>query len=124
MKNQIVWVDIPVSNLDRAIGFYSALLGEPVRKESASGFVFGLFPHADTHVAGCLYMPTPGDNQPSQTGPLVYLNVDGRLEAALAAVSQHGGKVLQAKHSLGPHGFRAIVVDTEGNRVALHSQTA
>jgi hypothetical protein len=49
--------------------------------------------------------PKPGDNQPSQTGPLVYLNVSGRLDEALAAVAQHGGKVLQSKHPIARMGF-------------------
>ena len=121
MTNQFVWIDIPVRELDRAIAFYTALLGAPVKKDSFEGLSFGIFPHSDTSVAGCLYEPKPGDNQPSQTGPLVYLNVSGRLDQALAAVTQHGGKVLQPKHPIGPHGFRAIVVDSEGNRIALHS---
>ncbi len=47
MANQFVWVDIPVSDLDRAIAFYSAVLGEKVKKESAQDFVFGVFPDAD-----------------------------------------------------------------------------
>ena len=40
---------------------------------------------------------------------------------ALNAVESHGGKVLSAMHSIEPFGFRAIVLDSEGNRVALHS---
>ena len=114
-------MDIPVTDLDRAVGFYSALLGEEVKKETVPGFNFGLFPHTDTHVAGCLYEPRPGDNQPSQSGPLIYLNVDGRMDNAVAAVTSHGGKVVEPKHQIGPHGYRAIIVDSEGNRVALHS---
>ena len=46
---------------------------------------------------------------------------DGRLDDAIAAVTANGGNVLQAKHAIGPYGFRAILLDTEGNRVALHS---
>ncbi len=61
MQNQFVWVDIPVSDLDRAIAFYSAVLGEKLKKESAQDFVFGVFPHADysyirTNGAKCSYV--------------------------------------------------------------------
>ena len=49
---------------------------------------------------------------------LVYLNAQGRLDEAIAAVESSGGKVLQPKHQIGPYGFRAVVLDSEGNRVA------
>ena len=48
MSNQIVWVDIPVADLDRAIKFYSAVLDNEVVKQSFSGMSLGLLPHADT----------------------------------------------------------------------------
>jgi predicted enzyme related to lactoylglutathione lyase len=51
------------------------------------------------------------------------LNVDGRIRDAAEQVVPHGGTVIEAVHAIGPHGFRAIVLDSEGNRVALHSRT-
>ncbi len=121
MKNQIVWCDIPVLVLDRAIRFYSAVLGAPVTKQEYPGFAIGLLPHEDKSdaVAGCLF--TKADEKPSAQGPLIYLNAQGRLDQAIAAVQANGGKVLQPKHAIGPHGFRAVVLDSEGNRIALHS---
>jgi uncharacterized protein len=116
----ICWTDIPVIDLDRAIAFYSAVLDAPVIKESQPGLEFGLLPH-DDNVSGCLTVSS--DNQPSLTGPLIYLSVDGRLDKAVAAVSANGGQVLQAPHQIGPYGYRAVVVDSEGNRIALHSTT-
>ncbi|PYM12728.1 MAG: hypothetical protein DME18_10640 [Verrucomicrobia bacterium] len=64
------------------------------------------------------------DNKPSEHGPLVYLSVEGRLDDAVRAVQKGGGKVLKDKHPIGPYGFRAVIRDSEGNRIALHSQTA
>lgn len=122
MKNQFVWIDIPVINLDRALAFYSAVMGEKLTKESGPGFSFGLFPHSETNVAGCLTQSD--DNKPSDKGPLVYLNTDGRIDRAIDAVKTNGGKILQEKHPIGEHGYRAIIIDSEGNRVALHSTTA
>jgi uncharacterized protein len=55
MNHTICWTDIPVVELERAIGFYSAVLGTPVKKESKTGMEFGLLPHAETNVSGCLY---------------------------------------------------------------------
>ncbi len=118
----LCWADIPVIDLDRAIAFYSAILGAPVTLETGGpGVVFGLLSH-DDNTSGCLTVG--GDNQPSLTGPLIYLSVDGRLEEAVAAVGANGGIVQQPPHQIGPYGYRAVVIDSEGNRIALHSATA
>jgi predicted enzyme related to lactoylglutathione lyase len=119
MHHTIVWVDIPVADLDRAIAFYAALLGQPVTKEGGPGFSLGILPHSDTEVGGCLYVAE--DNAPSAQGPLLYLNAEGRLQAAVDAAGSAGGRLLQPPHEIGPHGWRAIVLDSEGNRIALHA---
>jgi predicted enzyme related to lactoylglutathione lyase len=119
----LCWTDIPVANLDRAIKFYSAVLGQEVSKMS-EGFEYGLLPHKEQNASGCLCLS--GDsigskNQPSQTGPLIYLSVEGRLDDAVKATRANGGKVLEEKQQIGPHGMRAVIIDSEGNRIALHS---
>jgi predicted enzyme related to lactoylglutathione lyase len=119
MANQVVWFDIPVLDLDRAIRFYSAVLGAPVKKQEYPGMAIGLLPGSDPDVTGCLHRAD--GERPSDHGPLLYLNCQGRLDEAVAAVVPNGGKVLQPKHGIGPYGFRAIVLDSEGTRVALHS---
>ena len=119
MANQIVWVDIPVRDLDRAIRFYSAVVGSPVKKEEFPGMTIGILPHQEGEVGGCLYKSE--SDEPSTKGPLLYLNANGRLDQAIAAVEANSGKVIQPKHQIGPYGFRAIIQDSEGNRVALHS---
>jgi uncharacterized protein len=119
MANQIVWVDIPVVDLDRAIRFYSAVLGSSVQKQEYPGMAIGLLPGSDPDVTGCLF--TTEEDKPSASGPLIYLNAQGRLDDAEAAVEPSGGKVLKTKHQIGPYGFRTVVLDSEGNRVALHS---
>jgi predicted enzyme related to lactoylglutathione lyase len=119
MANHIVWVDIPVLKLDRAIRFYSAVMAAQVEKVDYPGMTIGLFPHKDGEASGCLYVSDTV--KPSADGPLVYLNVHGRIDEAIEAVEPSGGKIVQAKESIGPFGFRAIILDTEGNRIALHS---
>jgi len=120
VANQIVWVDIPVLDLDRAVRFYSAVLGAEVQKQESPRMTIALLPDADSGVSGCLF--TKDDEKPSDRGMLVYLNAQGRLDEAIAAVESSGGKVLKPKHQIGPYGFRAVVLDSEGNRVALHSR--
>jgi predicted enzyme related to lactoylglutathione lyase len=125
--NTLCWTDIPVANLDRAIKFYSAVLGQEVSKMSEGGFEYGLLPHEEQNASGCLCVGVDSagsENKPSQNGPLIYLSVEGRLDDAVKAVETSGGKILQAKQQIGPHGFRAVIVDSEGNRLALHSSTA
>jgi predicted enzyme related to lactoylglutathione lyase len=119
MANQIVWFDIPVTNLDRAIRFYSQVLGITVEKHESGGGAMGVFPHEGNEVGGCLFQKH-GEN-PSSQGPLLYVNAQDRLDEAIVAVEPNGGKVLEPKHQIGPYGFRCIVLDSEGNRIALHS---
>src|SRR6185295_1175466 len=118
MANQIVWCDIPVLDLDRAVGFYSAVLGQDVKKQEFPDMTVGVLPHNDGEVGGCLF--TSQDVKPSATGVMIYLNTNGRLDSAIAAVTANGGRVVQAKHQIGLFGIRAIVIDSEGNRIALH----
>jgi predicted enzyme related to lactoylglutathione lyase len=125
--NTLCWTDIPTIDLDRAIKFYSAVLGEEVSKMSEQGFEYGLLPHEEQNASGCLCVGSDSagsENKPSQNGPLVYLSVEGRLDDAIKAVKANAGKVLQERHQIGPHGFRAVIVDSEGNRIALHSSAA
>jgi hypothetical protein len=119
MANTVVWVDIPVLDLDRAIGFYAAVLGKELHKVEYPGFAIGVLPGESGDALGCLFIAD--EVQPSSQGPLVYLNCEGRLEEAVGVVDSAGGKVLQDKHQIGQHGFRAIILDSEGNRIALHS---
>ena len=120
MANAIVWVDIPCLDLDRAIRFYSAVLGSAVRREEFPGFAIGVFSHEENEIGACLFVKQ--DAPPSDHGPLLYLNCQARLDEAISAVTEHGGTVLQAKHPIGPYGYRAIILDSEGNRLALHSR--
>lgn len=117
-NNRIVWCDIPVADLDRACAFYRAVLAIGIDKMDFNGTAFAIFEHSEGN-GGCLVPQAEYSGCPS--GPLVYLNVDRRIRDAVAQVEKVGGKVLEATHPIGPHGFRAIVLDSEGTRIALHS---
>ena len=117
-NNRAVWFDIPVVDLERATSFYAEVLAVKVEKESFDDFQFSIIEHSDGN-GGCL-VPKPNEVS-SDKGILLYLNVHGRIRDAVQKVQDNGGNVLQEVHSIGPHGFRAIVVDSEGNRIVLHS---
>ncbi|AMV21387.1 VOC family protein [Planctomyces sp. SH-PL14] len=119
-KNRIVWADIPVADLDRAARFYGAVLKNQVTKQEFNGYQFCVLDHHDGN-GGCLILHP--DQISSSGGILVYFNVDGRIRDAVAQAETHGGMVTEAVHSMGPHGHRALVLDSEGNRIALHSNT-
>ena len=116
--NRAVWIDIPVADLDRAVGFYAAVLDIPVTKEQFGDVTFAVLHHQDGN-GGCLIVNP--EQVSDEKGILVYLNVDQRIQAAVQQVREQGGRVVQPIHAIGPHGYRAIIVDSEGNRVALHS---
>ena len=118
--NRFVWADIPVVDLDRACEFYAAVSGFPVHQETFQEFRFAVL-HHDSGNGGCLVIKP--DEVRSDAGILIYLNVNGRIRDAVNQVVAHGGTVSQDVHSIGPHGCRAIIVDSEGNRLALHSES-
>jgi predicted enzyme related to lactoylglutathione lyase len=118
-NNRIVWCDIPAKDLGRSIKFYGAVLNETIEKQSFPGMEFATFSH-ENGVGGSLF--AGGEVQPSADGPLIYLNCQGRLDEAAATVEPNGGKILQPKHQIGPYGYRVVILDSEGNRIALHSR--
>ena len=118
--NRAVWFDVPVSDLARANAFYAGVLGVRVDETEAEGFRFSVLEH-DQGNGGCL-VPA-ADKITSTGGILVYMNTDGRIREAAAKVTELGGKIVEDVHPIGPHGFRALVLDSEGNLIALHSET-
>jgi predicted enzyme related to lactoylglutathione lyase len=119
-QNRLVWFDIPVADLERAAAFYRGVLGVGVHVETSPGYSFAVLEHKDGN-GGCL-VPKAGEIS-ANAGILVYLNVNGRMRDAVRHVETLGGRIVEPPRSMGPHGFRAIVVDSEGNRIALHAAT-
>jgi predicted enzyme related to lactoylglutathione lyase len=117
--NRAVWFDIPVADLERSAAFYRAVLGVEVNRETFGDFSFCVIEHKEGN-GGCLVL---NEAEITAGGVLLYLNVNRRIRDAVEKVVPHGGTVIQPAHSIGPHGFRAIILDSEGNRVALHSDS-
>ena len=90
-----------------------------MHQEQFEDFKFAVLDHEQGN-GGCLI---PNPENVSAKGTLIYFNVNGRIKDAENKVSEFGGEVLQTIHAIGPHGFRAIVLDSEGNRIAIHSET-
>jgi predicted enzyme related to lactoylglutathione lyase len=115
MKNAINWFEIPVNDMDRGCRFYEGALCLSLRRESFFGIPMAVFPSQDPGVGGALVRD---DKRPvAAGGPLVYLDVTGRLDACLDRVPGAGGVVVQPRTSIGDNGFIALVRDSEGNTV-------
>lgn len=125
MANVVNWFDIPVSNLDRARTFYGKVLETELTppmdlgmEGSSEDGIQAIFPSRDG-VGGALVQSTR--YKPSGEGSVVYLNGGHDLSVPLGKVEAAGGKIVMEKMSIGENGFIAFFLDTEGNKVGLHS---
>jgi len=124
MKNAITWFDLPTLDFERAVKFDSEILGEKIKVDDSMGAKMGFFPMDDMEnmegVGGDIVLPRP-DFKPSDQGTHVYLNCTGKLDTVLSRVEKAGGKIVKAKFDIGSPGWIAMIKDTEGNVIGLHS---
>lgn len=120
MKNSVNWFEIPVKNFDRAKKFYGTLLNAEIQVMPHPEYKYGILPgDMENGVTGGI---VEGEGfEPSMKGPLIYLNGGDDLSIPLSKVEAAGGKIILPKTSIGPNGFMAHIIDTEGNKIALHS---
>lgn len=118
MQNVITWFEIPVQDIERALRFYTTVLGIQLELMEGAEGKNAFFPYHNG-VGGSL---TQAEGYvPSAHGPVIYLNAGEDLAPALARVEAAGGQVAMPKTSIGENGFIAYMLDTEGNRIGLHS---
>ncbi len=114
--NPIAYVEVPVSDLSRAIAFYNQLFGWSLKPTEIDGYAMALFPATDG--AGASGALAKGDVYvPGKAGAIVYFRV-GDIDAVLRRAEQAGAKLLYPKKAVGP-GTVAEIEDSEGNRLAL-----
>ncbi|MEM6719443.1 MAG: VOC family protein [Bacteroidota bacterium] len=121
MKNAVNWFEIPVTDYERAKKFYSEILGQEIKDHHMETMKYGIFPYEEeNHNVGGAIMQMEGTN-PSRHGSTVYLNGGEDLSIPLSKVEAAGGSIIMPKTDIQENGFIAQFLDTEGNRVALHS---
>ena len=120
LKNAINWFEIPALDFDRAVRFYGEIYGREMPTRDMGHLKMAFFSHEQGQVGGTV---VSGDGyQPSKNGPKLYLNCGADLLTVLDRVEAAGGTVVMGKTAISPEvGFFAIIDDTEGNRVYLHS---
>jgi predicted enzyme related to lactoylglutathione lyase len=118
--NVAAWFEIPATDFDRAVGFYEKVFQTQLRTADMGGSRLGVFPYEEPGMSGCVIR---GEGyRPSGDGSVIYFEAKGALDGPLARAVEAGGKVALPKTALPPGmGFFAHFIDSEGNRVGLHS---
>lgn len=119
-KSWTNWFEIPVTDIQRAKKFYDAVFETDIHLvDIAPQFKMGIFPHKDV---GCALCWSPEHYKPSTEGVTVYMNANPDLLVFQNRIEAAGGKVLSPKKQIDEeHGYMAQFIDSEGNRLALHS---
>ena len=124
MEHAISWFEIPATDLDRATKFYEAIFGVSLIPMDLPNIKMRMFPVDDMLKGiGGAVVDSGGFHKPSATdGTLVYLNGNPDVQNILDKVEAAGGKIALPKTEISPeYGFMALILDTEGNRIGLHS---
>lgn len=119
VTNPVVYFEIPVNDVNRAIRFYQDVFSFEFQREKIDGNQMALFPFNDTSrgISGAL---AKGEiYKPTINGVLIYFNTNS-IDQTLKLAVKNGGKILYPKTSNGDLGFVAEFQDCEGNRIALH----
>jgi uncharacterized protein len=122
-KNAISWFEIPAVQLERAQKFYETIFDMSMSSINLPNIQMRLFPLESPMDVGGALCTSGGFHKPSATeGPLIYLNANPDVQIVLDKVQAAGGKILVPKMEISAEfGHMAVIIDTEGNRVALHS---
>lgn len=119
MPSAVNWFEIPTTDIDRATRFYEQVLATRLKRENFFGTPMAIFTAEDPGVGGALVRDDK--RNPGPGGGLVYLDARGDLDGCLSRVTAAGGAVLLPRTSIGEMGAIALIADSEGNQVGLHS---
>jgi uncharacterized protein len=124
VQNLVGWFEIPVRNMVRAMKFYETVFKTKLDRNILGPLDMAWFPWDMKKYgsAGAL-VRNQKNYKPANGGVLIYFSSKSdNLDKELSRVNKAGGKILREKTQIGKeHGFMALIVDTEGNRIALHS---
>jgi len=118
MGYKINWFEIPANDFDRAATFYDTIFEMPLQRDVFMGIPHGFFLNGEQPIGALVLNP---DYTPGAQGTVLYLNAGDQLDAIISRVEAAGGKIIAPKFSINEQGQMAIVQDTEGNHIALHT---
>ena len=121
-KNAISWFEIPTSDIERAQKFYETIFDIRMIPLNFENLQMRMFPISDPMNIGGALVHNSDFYTPSSThGPMVYLNANPDIQIVLDRIIEAGGSIIVPKTEISPeHGFMAVFLDSEGNRIALH----
>jgi uncharacterized protein len=118
VQNPISYVEIPVTDMPRAMTFYTRVFGFALERQTIDGYDMALFPASETG-AGASGALAKGDAyKPSRDGAIIYFRV-ADIDETLKRAAHVQAKMLYPKKDIGEFGFVAEIEDSEGNRIAL-----
>jgi predicted enzyme related to lactoylglutathione lyase len=119
-RNPVGWFEIYVDDMPRAKAFYERTFEIELQPLNSPVVAMLAFPMAD--IPGCTgALVHMAGGRPAGNAVIVYFScIDCAVEAGRAA--QNGGAIFKEKFSIGEYGFIALVRDTEGNLIGLHSR--
>ncbi len=121
--NSLNWFEIPVKDFERARHFYQVVFGIHMNVDNMMGMKMAFFPMemGSGKASGALVQSD--FHTPSMDGSIIYLNANPDMTDIIKRIEQEGGQILMPKtHITNEIGYMAFFKDSEGNRVALHSQ--
>ena len=122
MARRLAWFEIPVTDMDRAKVFYEDVFNIEINVHDFGGVLMGWFPQTESEIAASGSLIKQSSYVPSKEGTLIYFACED-VATEIGKVEKAGGKVYQKKTKISEeYGYMAVFVDTEGNRIALHSQ--
>jgi hypothetical protein len=119
VRSIVSWFEIPSSDFNRAVSFYESIFAQELQKGDFMGTPTAVFAYERPAVSGCILKEE--GHTPSTSGTLVFLNADGVFDDVLLRVPKAGGKVEKVIELPNGLGRAAHIIDTEGNRVGLHT---
>ncbi len=120
LKHYVNWFEIPALNIHRAVAFYNHIYNIKMETIESNGYYMAFFP-AEKGIGGAVVMGQ--GSTPSETGTLVYLNGGPDLSPILNRIGEAGGRVVMEKTLINNKaGYFALFIDTEGNKLAIHSK--
>ncbi len=123
-ENSLNWFEISVSDIVRAKRFYETIFGIKMEESEMMGMKMAFFPYESGNGKASGGLVQSQMHKPSVDGVKLYLNGNPDLSVALSKVEKAGGKITMPKTNIGEGiGHMAFFVDTEGNVIALHSNS-